>query len=337
MRYTLNLKASLCLILFTLPAVAFGDTFRQGMFQLSQASLPNHYQFIAQYPAQSDSTQPILWPNDCVSLDNKQYQLHEVITQTHLITCTSALTNGDKITLPYDLDAAIVDLQIGAWEFTSVVPGSRAGITVVLELEAKSPRPLATIAQQYLFQGIVHIWFGWDHLAFVFCLCLLAVGLRHLLWVITAFTLGHSLSMGLSFFKFISVPISPIEAIIAVSIVIMAREAWYQIDTTYPSAPINNQRGMILVVVMLFGLIHGLGFASALDNLGVYVNEQMWALIFFNLGVEAGQIVFVLALTGLLIALRHINQALNFCKIALVGVGSVGVFWTIERISGFTQ
>jgi hypothetical protein len=90
------------------------------------------------------------------------------------------------------------------------------------------------------------------------------------------------------------------------------------------------------VLVVLFGLSHGLGVASALDAIGVAPNEQISALAFFNLGVEAGQIIFVAGTFALMAALRKFQQLQNFTRIALFYVGSIACFWTIERISSFS-
>jgi hypothetical protein len=95
------------------------------------------------------------------------------------------------------------------------------------------------------------------------------------------------------------------------------------------------QQLKILIVVMLFGLNHGLGFASALENIGVATNERMPALIFFNLGVEAGQIAFVLVIYCLMRLLSKAQKDQVFARVALACVGSVGSFWVIERIYSF--
>ena len=179
----------------------------------------------------------------------------------------------------------------------------------------------------------MHIWLGWDHLAFVFCLCLLAVGFRQLCWIISAFTIGHSVSMTLSFFKLVNISIPPVEAIIALSIVLIAREAWFQMN--HRNQANKAQRTRMSIVVALFGLIHGLGFASALENIGVAANERIPALIFFNLGVEAGQIVFVAMILALMALLGKVQKAQIFAQSTLLCVGSAGSFWVIERVFSF--
>src|SRR5690606_35571779 len=128
-----------------------------------------------------------------------------------------------------------------------------------------SARPLPQIATYYTWQGILHILGGWDHLAFVLCLCLLAQG-RFLVLLVTTFTVGHSISLALSFFDVISIPVPPVEAVIALSIAFMAREA---LLVRRDGAPGDARRRRQLAVVAGFGLLHGLGFATVLRELGV--------------------------------------------------------------------
>lgn len=193
------------------------------------------------------------------------------------------------------------------------------------------PRSLPEIASDYIYQGMIHIGFGWDHLAFVFCLCILASNLRSLLWTITAFTIGHSMSMGLSFFGYVSIAIPPIEAVIAMSIVLMAAQAWRTLGVGFKQ---KSQSQMSLIVVC-FGLIHGLGFASALENIGAAAQEKLAALAFFNVGVELGQILFVTTVYVTLSSLTKLGFSYWITKSMLFCTGTAGCFWTIERISGF--
>lgn len=333
MKSILSLRNLFTLLVLLLPVFAYGDGFTRGVFQLSDAEFENQYEFIAEYPASKNSGKPIIWPEGCSPLQTNQYQSNDLIIQTYLINCDAALLSGDIITVPYQVDAAIFELQLGAWQSRVIAGNSQAGFQLVLQSGETINRALPDIAADYLHQGMVHIWFGWDHLAFVFCLCLLVTGFRHLFWTISAFTIGHSVSMALSFFQLVNISISPIEAIIALSIVLIAREAWFQID--HGNQPNQAERLRMLIVVVLFGLIHGLGFASALENIGVAANERIPALVFFNLGVELGQIAFVALVFTLLALLHKVQKKQIFARVALVCVGSAASFWTIERIYSF--
>lgn len=184
-------------------------------------------------------------------------------------------------------------------------------------------------AMHYLYLGAVHVLMGWDHLAFVFCLTLLARGLS-LLGLITAFTVGHSLSLGLAHFGLIKLPVAPVEAVIALSIVFMAREAWLcRVPGTAGAAGSARSR---LLITAFFGLIHGLGFASVLGDLGVSSSQRALALIFFNAGVEVGQVAFVLAAVALGLVVRTISLERWLLPGLTAGIGGTGVFWTLERV-----
>jgi hypothetical protein len=87
----------------------------------------------------------------------------------------------------------------------TIADKTQEGFQLVLQVDDSAPKTLLNIAEKYTYQGIIHIWFGWDHLAFVFCLCLLAANFRDLIWTVTAFTMGHSISMALSFFSIVAV------------------------------------------------------------------------------------------------------------------------------------
>lgn len=333
MKLLLIFKSLITCFVLLLPILAYADGFTRGVFQLSSGEVENQYEFIAEYPVSKKSDTLIIWPQGCSPARANQYQSNEVIIQTYLIDCDEALVSGAIITVPYQVEAAIFELQLGTWQSRTIAANSTAGFQLVLQAGETAVKPLPEIATEYLYQGIVHIWFGWDHLAFVFALCLLALRFRHLFWTITAFTIGHSVSMALSFFKWVTISIPPVEAIIALSIVLMAREAWIQMNQREQV----NKTGptSMVIVVALFGLVHGLGFASALENIGVAANERIPALIFFNLGVEAGQIAFVVIMSALMALLRKVQRAEVFARVALVFVGSIGSFWAIERISSF--
>ena len=333
MKLLLNLRLLFTAVILLLPTFSMSDVFTRGVFQLSSGQVENQYEFIAQYPASKKSEDLIKWPEGCLPVQTNHYNSIEFLIQTYLIECDVPLKSGDIITVPYQVDSAIFEVQLGSWQSRTIATGLKAGFQLVLQTDETTEKVLLDIATEYSFQGTVHIWFGWDHLAFVFCLCILAVGFRQLLWTITAFTIGHSVSMALSFFKLVNIPIPPVEAIIALSIILIARVAWLQMN--HSDKAIESPRFRALIVVVLFGLVHGLGFASALENIGVAVNERIPALIFFNLGVEVGQIAFVAIIFAIMALLRKVQKADIMARIALVCVGSAGSFWTIERIASF--
>lgn len=191
----------------------------------------------------------------------------------------------------------------------------------------------------YLLLGFEHILEGLDHLLFVFALLVLIRSFWRLVGAITAFTVAHSITLGLATLGHITVPGPPVETVIALSIVFLAIE----ILKSGPDAERLSERAP-WVVAFLFGLLHGLGFAGALSDIGLPRQDLATALLAFNLGVEAGQLAFVIAIAGLAALLRRALPALRTLwagphapgRVAIgYAVGSIATFWTVERIMGF--
>ncbi len=196
------------------------------------------------------------------------------------------------------------------------------------------------VARSYTELGIEHIWLGWDHLLFVACLVLIARTGRRILITITGFTLAHSLTLALSTLNLVSLPIPAVEAAIALSIVFVATEIARGNEATlthrYP-----------VVVASSIGLLHGFGFASVLREVGLPAAELPTALLFFNVGVEIGQLLFVVVILVGARALRRWKQAsaaapeldeasrAGLGVLAAYGIGVLASFWTLERVLGF--
>ena len=174
----------------------------------------------------------------------------------------------------------------------------------------------------YLTMGITHIAIGFDHLAFVLLAVLIAARMKAIFLVITAFTLGHCLTLILASLNLIVINPVYVEWLIALSIVFPAVEI------------IRNQSTITLqqpaIVAGLFGLVHGLGFASVLTDGGLPEENRIVSLLLFNLGVEIGQLAFVALIAPLLYQLRKISQ--RWPKQCLVyGVGGLAGYWLVAR------
>lgn len=187
------------------------------------------------------------------------------------------------------------------------------------------------VLQAYFRIGVEHILFGYDHLLFVLGLCLV-VKARQLFATVTAFTLAHSFTLGLSALAGISLAGPPVETVIALSIVLLGREA---LARQAGQAGLTSQ--LPWLIAFGFGLIHGFGFAGALKEIGLPQDEEVWALLLFNLGVEAGQVLFVAAVLALAAMLAWISRAALKPVRALAAyfIGVAGTVWLIERISSF--
>lgn len=187
------------------------------------------------------------------------------------------------------------------------------------------------VVGDYTLTGTDHILSGYDHLAFVLCLMLLARAPRRIFYTVTGFTLGHSLTLGIVTFTGLSLPPVLVESLIAFSIVILAAElARGGGKTLAYKFPV--------LVAGMFGLLHGMGFAGALSEIGLPHGMKITALAFFNVGVELGQIAFVTVVYGLFYLAAHITngylhrQAAKLQYALLLFIGSFSCYWTIERI-----
>lgn len=183
-------------------------------------------------------------------------------------------------------------------------------------------------AGAYLRIGAEHMLFGWDHLLFVLGLLLLTP-VRRILWVISAFTAGHSLTLAITALGLLRLPSGPVELLIALSIFFLAVEV-----VRKRSGKTSLTIRQPWIVAAGFGLLHGLGFAGALAAIGLPRGQEIWALLLFNLGVEIGQILFVAIVLGgsWLISRLPVDRQNWLVRPALYLVGSLGAYFTMVRI-----
>lgn len=181
----------------------------------------------------------------------------------------------------------------------------------------------------YVPIGIDHILEGLDHLLFVLGLLLL-IARNQLLWTITAFTAAHSLTLGLSAMNLVHLPPGPVEAVIALSILLLAVEI-----VRSRTDPPGLTRRKPWLVAFAFGLLHGFGFAGALSEIGLPGDAKIAALFAFNLGVELGQIIIVAGALVLVAALRTLHiPRLSLARLGLTyAMGTMATVWTFERIA----
>jgi hydrogenase/urease accessory protein HupE len=185
------------------------------------------------------------------------------------------------------------------------------------------------VASDYLVLGIEHILLGVDHLLFVLGLLLVVRHTWPLVKTITAFTVAHSITLAAATLGWVHVPGAPVEATIALSIVFLAAEI------------VHARRGRVglahrlpWLVAFVFGLLHGFGFAGALAEVGLPDADIPLALLFFNLGVEAGQLAFIAAVAATHAVVRRVSrlELRRYEAIPAYGIGGIAAFWTIERI-----
>jgi hydrogenase/urease accessory protein HupE len=203
------------------------------------------------------------------------------------------------------------------------------GQTSMPQLLAAPTAPVSRIetAWRYLALGFTHIVpHGLDHMLFVIGIFLLSGRLRTVLWQVSAFTVAHSITLGLSIYGVIAAPPAIVEPLIAVSIVYVAIE----------NILVRELKPWRIALVFAFGLLHGMGFAGALKELGLPRSEFLTALVTFNLGVETGQLA-VIGAAFLLVGWQCRNRAWYRGRIiipASVAIACIAAYWTVERIAG---
>lgn len=196
--------------------------------------------------------------------------------------------------------------------------------TAQLYGSAEDKRGMGEIARAYTVLGIEHILSGFDHLMFVMALLFLVGFNRRLLFTITAFTLAHSLTLALSALGLLTLRSPPVEATIALSIVLVAAEALHGQRTLSRRWP--------ALVAFLFGLVHGLGFAGALREIGLPAQHLSVALLTFNVGVEIGQLLVVSLAFGLYRAFARWPKFVMARTPALYVIGTIAAYWSFARV-----
>jgi hydrogenase/urease accessory protein HupE len=212
--------------------------------------------------------------------------------------------------------------------------------TLTVRLQPDSPSFVVSeraagwqIANTYLWLGVEHILLGIDHLLFVLALLIIVKGWRRLVATITSFTLAHSITLAVATLGYVHVPQQPVEAMIALSILFLATEIVHR----WQGRPGLTQRWPWLVA-FTFGLLHGFGFAGALAEVGLPEDAIPLALLFFNIGVELGQLLFVGAFLLLSRALAELLTPQRQWATEVLPaylIGSVAAYWTLDRVTGF--
>ncbi|SMP09818.1 HupE/UreJ family protein [Shimia sagamensis] len=266
---------------------------------------------------------------DSVS-DGTAWQSHWVAICDHGLSGRYLSVDG----LAYQKTDVLIRLQ--ALDASPVTKRLTSTQTTLLIPEKQS---LLQVGWTYAVLGFEHILEGWDHLLFVFALVLLIRSKRRLIGAITAFTVAHSITLALAALGHVSIPGPPVEAIIALSVVFLAIEILKREE-----AKLRLSERAPWMVAFAFGLLHGLGFAGALQDIGLPEVDIAMALLAFNLGVEAGQLAFV----GVVLAAGYVLKGglswLNMLSVRLLSnanlvagylIGTVATFWVAERIYGF--
>jgi hydrogenase/urease accessory protein HupE len=250
--------------------------------------------------------------------------------QLEFISNGRPLAAGDVIVLPWQRNGVLVSM---VWQngtnIRQFFPAAKEGMLVEFEQLHAGSGSLLRTAKRYIGLGVHHILIGTDHIFFVFGLLLLVSNPRKLLWTVTCFTLAHSITLGLSIFHIVTLPSSVVEILIAFSIVLLAKEiimaqkGEHGLAWKYPWA-----------IALIFGLVHGLGFAGALQEIGLPNESIPQVLLFFNIGVELGQFAFVLACWAVIYLIHRlgIQWSRAWQRLPAYVIGSTAMVWLFERL-----
>ena len=276
------------------------------------------YEITWMYPIRNLGPVSLTLPEDCESNSVEAFQESKYLTEKISMQCTnpikgkSVFINGLSI-----LNDALVTIKF--------LDGERfEGLVSVKDSKLTIPEEVQVFPTGYFTLGIEHLIGGPDHLLFVFGLLFIVFGWRNLFKTITAFTLAHSLTLGLSVFEIVSLPSITIEALIALTIIYLALE-------------ISEEKGKDhtpWIMAFGFGLLHGFGFAGALGEIGIANEQLLLSLLFFNIGIEIGQLIMIPIFLIIIWLLQKIRLNFSITKLSSYAIGGMGSFWLIERVLG---
>jgi len=316
-----------CLLLWTCTVLgAAAHEVRPAYLQIDQAG-PDRYTVIWRTPLLSGAPLPVVLtlPPGARTVSGPGTQEMPGSTIERSIVEIPGGLAGQRIDF-VGLQATITDV------LARVTLDGRTTTTMVrpsqpwLDVQAEQG-PLA-VARAYLRAGVEHILFGFDHLLFIASLMLIVRDWRVLAGTITAFTVAHSITLALATFGLVTLPAPPVEALVALSIVLVCVEA------------VRLRRGETSLatdwpwlVAFAFGLLHGFGFAGALVDLGLPQDDIPLALLFFNIGVEVGQLLFIAVILAVVAASRRIFALPRQAPVAAAyAIGTVASFWCFGRL-----
>ena len=274
--------------------------------------------------------EPVL-PDSCASLSTPTiFEDNVAQTKSWTVRCLGSLTDRE-ITI-VGLDTTMTDFlvrisyQNGGSENARLTASNQT-----FKISGKAG--VLSVAKSYGAMGVEHILSGIDHLLFVFALLLLSRNKRELIKTITAFTIAHSITLTLSALGIMRLASAPVEATILLSIIFLANELSQKNSKKHYTSGLTDRFPWL--VAFIFGLLHGLGFASALSNIGLPEQAITVALFFFNIGVEIGKLLFIAtALLALSLIKERLPIAPKQVKYYLAyAIGGISTFWFIGCVT----
>jgi hydrogenase/urease accessory protein HupE len=327
----LALGLASAVLALALPPVSAAHELRPGYLELRERG-PELFDVLWKVPARGELRLALAatLPERCeVVTPRRASAFDAAITERWSVHCVGGLTGG---TIAIEgLAATLTDVLVRI--------EASDGSARIARLTARAPAFVVPaepgrgeVAASYFRLGVEHILGGIDHLLFVLALVLLVRDAKRLVATVTAFTVAHSLTLAAATLGFVHVRQGPIEAVIALSIVFVAGEIAHE---AHGRTGLSARRPWI--VAFVFGLLHGLGFAGALREVGLPQQSIPLALLFFNLGVELGQLLFIACVLPLAALGRRAaaRWPLASAQVPAYGIGSVAVWWTLERIAAW--
>lgn len=302
-------------------STSFAHEVRPAYLQISEITLASHYQVLWKQPVLDNNRLPIdpIFPEGCVLKDRQPPE----------VTAGALIHHWET---DCDLSAANIHIKGLSLTLTDVMVRFDRANGDAQNFILRPENPTVDLASEetqtfsYLLIGTEHLLFGIDHVLFVIGLFLFIRRPLMLLKTITAFTVAHSLTLAISVLEIVQLDQGPIEAIIALSIVFLARELAQ--DEQHRSQLTQSSPW---IMAFIFGLLHGLGFAGALRDIGLPEDTLWLALLLFNIGIELGQLLIVAVMAVSFWLLTRWVDSRSFIRIAAYGMGSVAVYWTIDR------
>lgn len=322
-----SILLALCLSIVALPAQA--DELRPGYLEFTQLN-QTEWKLVWKAPViggLATRSRPAFPPFCTQSAPQARVEGLVLIAESRL-SCSRELA-GSQVGLS-GMDATFTDALLRVAPLSRPVQAARLTQNQAMVEVATVPDSWE-VARSYFLLGVIHILEGYDHLLFVIALVLLIRQPMMVVKAATAFTLAHSITLVGSTLGLVGLAQAPVEALIALSIVFLAVEIVKR-DPDHP----NLAERAPWIVAFLFGLIHGFGFAGALREIGLPESDVPTALLTFNLGVEAGQLVIIAAVLAALELLRRFApKALDPATLtATYAIGITSSFWFIERLLG---
>lgn len=319
-------RLSLFLFIFLSSVQVSAHEIKSGYLEITENSVAN---YSVQWKSPMRTGRPLAvlpnFPENCISQDETSRVTENGAFLSYMqLICENRLQ--EKTLLLQGLDSTLSDVIVSFNPIDDKLQTLRATPKEPEVFFARSPSRYQ-VAQTYIVLGVEHILLGIDHLLFVLALLLLITGLKRLVITITAFTVAHSITLIATSLNWISIPIAPVEAVIALSIVFLANELALK---KKHQERLSEQQPWI--VAFVFGLLHGFGFAGALANIGLPEGEIPTALLSFNIGVEIGQLFFICAALLVLKLISKITERSTIDKFAGYGIGICASFWLFERL-----